>query len=384
MEKEKKVSRSGSTSNSCFVSPNEDVELTPFKQRVKKILKSWRPTYRLIFGLRALRDGVKGIFQNKRGAKEHVKSTLSFLSGSEKIMGRPMNVTIEPTNTCNLRCPICETGAGILKRKPEHMSFVNFKVIIDKLAPYTNTLMFYFMGEPFLNKHSYEMIKYAKSTGIPFITTCTNGDMINPEKLVDCGIDEVNFQIGGMTQETHQVYRINSNIERVLTNLKDTIRFRNEKKVKMRLNSGFILMKHNEHETEIFKKKLLEMGADEAIIIDPCVRTIEEGHKFLPTDKKHWQYDVSAFEKGELKPNSLPPNECPWIYYSISIHVNGSVVPCCRDPLGVQVMGNLVTESLDEIWNGEKYVKFRKKLHKDQSQLDICRLCSAYSPSAVK
>jgi MoaA/NifB/PqqE/SkfB family radical SAM enzyme len=58
--------------------------------------------------------------------------------------------------------------------------------------------MFYFMGEPFLNKQAYEMIRYAKETGIPFITTCTNGDPVQPEKLIEYGLDEVNFQIGGM------------------------------------------------------------------------------------------------------------------------------------------------------------------------------------------
>jgi len=293
-------------------------------------------------------------------------------------------VTLEPTNICNLKCPICETGAGKLNRGPQHMTFDNFKTIIDKIAHHTNTLMFYFMGEPFINKDAYKMIRYAKSLGIRFITTCTNGDMVDPEKLVDCGIDEVSFQIGGMTQETHQVYRINSNIERVLKNLKETVRIRNEKKSKLRIVSGFILMKHNEHERETFEKKLIEFGADEAVVIDPCVRTMEEGHKYLPKNKIYWQYDIDSFNKGELKPNSLPPNECPWIYYSVSIHVNGSIVPCCRDPIGVQVMGNLLTQSMDEIWNGEKYIAFRKQLHKDQGKIEICRLCSSYAPSPIK
>jgi hypothetical protein len=36
----------------------------------------------------------------------------------------------------------------------------------------------------------------------------------------------------------------------------------------------------------------------------------------------------------------VPDNACPWIYYSLAIHVNGDVVPCCRDPKGEEVMGN--------------------------------------------
>ncbi len=131
-----------------------------------------------------------------------------------------MNVTIEPTNVCNLECPVCETGAGVLGRPGGHMTLDQFRTIIDKVGAHTNTLMFYFMGEPFLNRQSYEMIRHAKQRGIPYVQTCTNGDAVNPEKLVDCGIDEVSFQIGGTSQETHQVYRVNSNLERVLRNLR--------------------------------------------------------------------------------------------------------------------------------------------------------------------
>ena len=100
-----------------------------------------------------------------------------------------MNITIEQTNVCNLDCPVCETGAGILGRTKGHMSLEQFRTIIDKVGAHTNTLMFYFMGEPFLNKHAYDMIRYAKQAGIPFIETCTNGDFVDPVKIVASGLD---------------------------------------------------------------------------------------------------------------------------------------------------------------------------------------------------
>mgnify|MGYP004005948889 CR=1 FL=1 len=190
-------------------------------------------------------------------------STWSMLSRDTVIKGRPMNITIEPTNFCNLLCPICETGAGILAREEGHMSLEQFKIIFDKLGPHTNTLMFYFMGEPFLNPESYKMIRHAKEIGIPFVTTCTNGDPVNPEKLIECGLDEVNFQIGGMTQETHEVYRVNSNLARVLTALEKTICLKRVRNSKMRILCGFIVMKHNEHEVETFKNHMKELGVDE-------------------------------------------------------------------------------------------------------------------------
>ena len=128
---------------------------------------------------------------------------------------------------------------------------------------------------------------------------------------------------------------------------------------------------------------MANLGVDGTTIIDPCVRDVKQGKKFLPKDKKYWSYDIDAFNKGVLKPKFQPKNRCDWIYYSLTIHVNGDVVPCCRDTKGEMVMGNLLNEDLDAIWNGKDYLDFRKQLKKDQSQIKICQLCSSYPVSQV-
>lgn len=351
---------------------------------IKSFIKRRPALYRLAHRVYPLATAIPALMRRRRGVADHMRSTWSMLRRSPVVAGRPMNITIEPTNLCNLECPVCETGAGVLGREGAHMSFESFKTVIDKVGAHTNTLMFYFMGEPFLNKHAYRMIRYAKDIGIPWVTTCTNGDPVNPEKLVECGIDEVSFQIGGMTQETHQTYRVNSNLERVLRNLREVVALRKVRDVKMRIVCGLILMKHNEHEVDAFRRLMAEIGVDEASVIDPCVRTVEQGHMFMPKDEKHWYYDIESFKKGLLRPKVLPNNECPWIWYSLSIHVNGDVVPCCRDPKGEFVMGNLLSQSLDEIWNGVPFVTFRNRVLTDQGGISICRLCSSYPVSAIK
>ena len=349
----------------------------------KSVLKNYPTAYHWAQRAYPYLSLIMGTLRGRRGWREHMMSTWSMLRRDTVIKGRPMNITIEPTNFCNLLCPICETGARILAREEGHMSLEQFKIIFDKLGPHTNTLMFYFMGEPFLNPESYKMIRHAKEIGIPFVTTCTNGDPVNPEKLIECGLDEVNFQIGGMTQETHEVYRVNSNLARVLTALEKTICLKRVRNSKIRILCGFIVMKHNEHEVETFKNHMKELGVDDITIVDACVRNMEQAEKFLPQNKKYWAYDVDALSKGVLRPKFQSQNKCDWINYSLSIHVNGDVVPCCRDPKGEEVMGNLLTQNLDDVWNGDRYVTFRQKIYKDQSQINICRLCSSYPVSKI-
>lgn len=344
------------------------------------IASSTRRPVAVIVGL-AL--GIWGFLRGRRGSLEHLRSTLSLAVDSTRIAGRPMNVTIEPTSACNLECPVCETGAGVLGRETRHMAPSQFRAIIDKIGPHTNTLMFYFMGEPFLNKHAYEMIRYAKQAGIPFVESCTNGECVNPEQLVTCGLDKVSFQIGGITQQTHEVYRVGGRLDRAMERLRETVRLRNERRAALRIEVGLILMKHNEHEAAEFRRSMLALGVDETVVIDPCVRTIEQGNRFLPSDRAHWIYDEGAFARGHLRPKVLPRNVCPWIYYSIAIHANGNVVPCCRDSRGEEVMGNILEQDLDEIWNGPKFRSLRRRIHRNQGSVGICRLCSSFPASRL-
>jgi radical SAM protein with 4Fe4S-binding SPASM domain len=305
-------------------------------------------------------------------------STPSAILKSGRAFGRPVHLTIEPTNTCDLRCPVCETGSGIMRRPKGHMSLDDFKSVIDKLAGHVNILFFYFMGEPFLNKDAYAMIKYASQRGI-FVSTCTNGHFVDPKAVIESGIGEISFQIGGMTQETHGIYRVRGNLRKTLDNLVATIE---EKKKhpesQTKISLGFIVMKHNEHEIEDFLKFAKEAGVDEAEVIAPCVRTLEQGRELIPQDDKYWLYDREAFEKGILRPKLVPDNRCDWLYYSTTIQWNGDVVPCCRDTQGDVVMGNIFKQDFGEIWNGKKYKSFRKKVGRDQKNLELCRLCSGY------
>jgi radical SAM protein with 4Fe4S-binding SPASM domain len=322
---------------------------------------------------------VRVAYRRPRGCRNFFLSAISQMIHSNKAYGKPVSITIEPTNMCNLRCPVCETGANILGRKPHMMTFGEFVKIIDKVGPAANHVMFYYMGEPFLNKEVYRMIRYARDMGL-YAMTCTNGDVVDPEKLYESGINLVSFQIGGMTQETHSIYRVNSNLSRVIDNLSrylEIIRLRGRKPVEHQVELGFIVMRHNEEEVEEFLKWADRIGVDRKSIISPCVRTPEQGYEFLPKSEDYWIYDREKFEReGILQPKKkFSDNFCPWLYYSITVQSDGNVVPCCRDPHGRIILGNLLEQPFEEIWNGPKFKFFRKYMRGHQAEVEICHLC---------
>lgn len=331
--------------------------------------------------MKALRKIIKGVwlvFLRPKGFFDYCLNIFCAISKNEKALGLPVHLTIEPANLCNLKCPVCETGSGILGRKAGMMSLADFEAIIDKVWHHTNSILFYYMGEPFLNNDAYKMIKYAKNKNI-YVTTCTNGHFINVKEMIASGLDEISFQIGGVTEETHGIYRIGSNLKKILDNIKELAEFKKKSgECSPKIILGFIVMKHNEHEINAFKELAMNLEVDEARVVEPCVRTMEQARQFLPMDKKFWLYDHKEFDRDMLRPRRKTHNRCNWIYFSTVILYNGDIVPCCRDAHGKNTMGNLLTEDLKSIWNNEKYRVFRKKLKKDQAGLGICQLCSDF------
>ena len=90
---------------------------------------------------------------------------------------------------------------------------------------------------------------------------------------------------------------------------------------------GFIVMKHNEHQVNDFLSWANSLGVDLVNIIDPCVRNMEEGERFLTKDKKYWYYDEET-RKRLSAPKDNIKNDAPG-WNSIR-NWDGDAVPCCE------------------------------------------------------
>ncbi len=292
----------------------------------------------------------------------------------------PAAVTIEPINVCDHRCPVCETGANLLQRSKGYMKMETFKEIIDKIHTHTAEILLYYMGEPFLNPHIYDMIEYAKRFNIR-TEICTNGKSVDPMMLAEADPDGVSFVVGGVTQKIHEIYRKGGDLNRTLENARKAAEEKRKRNGNMKIVLELIVMKHNEHQTAEFLKLAEKLKLDEARLVSPCVRTYEQGLEYLPKNDQWWLYDRKAFENdGVLKPRSRKP--CYWIWHSYVVLWNGDVVPCCRDVEGKYTMGNILKQDIKDIWNSKKYRQFRK-LVVHEGNVDICQLCGGYEPPAL-
>ncbi len=309
---------------------------------------------------------------------------LSLKKKSPKVWGKPLSLFIEPTNICNLKCPLCPTGNGSTPKEKGYMKFKDYKKIIDDLGSTAFSVTLWNYGEPSLNKDFFHMIRYAKDAGLKVITS-TNGFMFRyPEQvqqLLDSGLDELILAVDGASKESYDKYRINGNFEEFINGIKTLTRLKKEQKRYFPyLSIQFIIMKSNEHEVEEIQKLAKECGVDEVILKtvylwnDPAM-----AEKYLPTDKKYSRYltDQGIACKTPVRPG------CDGLWIGININYDGTVVPCCFDTHEKFIFGNAFTVKNfnKDIWNSEKFIAFRKNVWEDKGSVDMCKNCPTNSES---
>ena len=137
---------------------------------------------------------------------------LSLLIKKPIVWGYPPIVMIEPTNYCNLMCPMCPTGNGTLKRQKGYMAFETFQKLVDEIYEDSFMLLLWNQGEPFLNPDFYKMIEYADSKKLLTMSSTNANIMPVAEKIINSKLDILIFSMDGITQETYNSYVTNSKI----------------------------------------------------------------------------------------------------------------------------------------------------------------------------
>lgn len=74
---------------------------------------------------------------------------------------------------------------------------------------------------------------------------------------------------------------------------------------------------------------------------------------------------------------------CDWVLGTIVITTSGNVVLCCNDYYETEVLGNVTTQSVSDIWCSERFENFRNALSKgDRTVSKLCTKCN-YVPDEI-
>lgn len=301
----------------------------------------------------------------------------SRLTGIANQKGLPVSISIEPTTSCNLRCPECPSGLRSFSRPTGMLDKTFFEKTIDELSDHLLYLIFYFQGEPYLNPAFLDMVQYASSKNI-YTATSTNAHYLNDDnarRTVESGLDRLIISIDGVTQEVYEKYRVGGSVEKVLEGTENIIKWKRKlKSATPHTIFQYLVVRPNEHEIGGVKKLAKKMGVDEVAFKTAQVYDFENGNDLIPTIDKYSRYKKNGDGKWHIKNQLL--NHCWKMWHSCVLTWDGKVVPCCFDKDAAHSLGSLKEKSFKDIWFGNAYKEFRKTLLQGRSQIDICNNCT--------
>ncbi len=303
---------------------------------------------------------------------------LSKWSGKPVQWGYPVSISVEPTTSCNLRCPECPSGLRAFTRPTGMLQNNFFRDTIDQLSRDLFYLVFYFQGEPYLNPEFLDMVRYASLKRI-YTATSTNAHYLNDEnarKTVESGLDRLIISIDGTTQQVYQQYRVGGNLDKVIAGAKNIVAW------KKRLGSRkpfvifqFLVVKPNEHQVEEIKILAKEIGVDEVRFKTAQVYDyVNDPNDLIPETQKFSRYKRDRDGRYRLK-NKMS-NHCWRLWHATVITWDGMVVPCCFDKDATHRLGDLKGTPFRDIWNNSDYKSFRTQILSSRKNIDICSNCS--------
>lgn len=254
----------------------------------------------------------------------------------------PLNIYIEPGNTCNLKCSCCpESLPDFFQRQGgrHKLSWADWESVasqIEQMPGVLGTLHFYMLGEPLLYPNTMNFIRDATDRRLAKKTMLTT----NGIKLHDRAEE---IASSGLTYLRVSLYD-----------------------------------EYSEHWPSI------ALGLDRLMRINPrpfvYVKSFTEtpGYDF-PCDERSIEqlmnWNGRAGRLGD--DHSGPKQACPMPFFTLVIHSNLEVSVCCVDWDRQLKVGDLRKESLMKVWSGDAMRQIRlAHLRGQRHTLPGCRDCT--------
>jgi MoaA/NifB/PqqE/SkfB family radical SAM enzyme len=321
----------------------------------------------------------------------------------EVLCSKPLHVAVPTGNRCNLRCVFCTDRSAAKYTDLDLKQFLRFTEPLEAAS----MIQLYGWGEPFVNpayEHIFDHVAQHYVGARIYIST--NGTLLTPhwvDKIVSYGKCLVNVSINAATRKTYARIAQADLFRQVIDNVARLARAKREGNVTdLVISLSFVTIRPNIHEVAQFVALSDELGVPYVVLQDLSI--LEKGHQklFLGDDAQeaheffcaaaeearsrgvyldsftHYPVTYLSQERSDYAHLELPRDclpvweqdddtlffpqagECYEPYQTLLISQNGATTTCCR---AREVMGNLIEQSFDEIWNGEVYRAYRRAIN---------------------
>ena len=263
---------------------------------------------------------------------------------------------VEITNRCNLHCSFCPGTT----RDRRTMTPAEFRIIAQKLRPYTDYLYFHVMGEPLLHPELPQLLQMADALGFRVCLT-TNGTLLSR-----CA--EILLNAPALHKVSISLHSFEGNDGGDITDYLEAVWAFCQKAnciVSLRLwNEGGQNCRNGEIEAFFSQKIGLSV---QSLPKDPT------GSRKL--GKKLYLESAAKFDWPDPTAQDQNVEFCHGLRQQIAVLCDGTVVPCCLDGNGNIPLGNLLRQDLSAILASPRATAMVNGFSRRQPTEELCRKC---------
>jgi len=306
-----------------------------------------------------------------------LKSGMNLLHRRLKPWSMPINFQVELTNYCNLKCPVCPGGAGMLTRPRGDFEVDLFRRLMGEIGPYLLNILLWGWGEPLLHPEFPEFVRIARGHGVnPLIST--NGQNLIEERVQEGLLREppeiLIVSVDGLTQDTYSAYRIGADMEKALAGVRRLAQLKRARNQDLPvLNMRMIPTKQNEHQVGRARDFAIRHQFDMLTIRTMVIMDDEDcpHGRFLPdrADLRSYRYENGrrVHRKDFL---------CQNAFAFPAMLLDGSVTACDQDFNAQHSFGRFGHgATFRDIWFGRQAADVRKTIREDRESFSTCRNC---------
>ncbi len=316
----------------------------------------------------------------------------------------PRSLYLETTNRCDSKCQTCIRTFRSLE-PPADLTLEQVKAITEQFSVLERVVL-HGIGEPLLNREIFEIVAYLKTRAA---TVLFNSDAISLTatralRLIQSGLDEYRVSLDAATRQTYRRLRGVDQFDRVVANVRRLVQLeRGRSRSAPRVSLWFTASRANLDELLAFVRLAADLGVDEVYVQRLVfnglgLATAENAlHGRLQRQEQEVLDQAQELARGlgvalrasglttplaSLKGEMSSPRpwagcQRPWTLSYVT--ANGNVLPCCISPWVARdyqalILGNALAEPFADIWNGERYRRFRIDFE-SESPPDPCRGC---------
>ena len=268
---------------------------------------------------------------------------------------------IEITNTCNLNCDFCPKH----QRPRRQLTLEEFNLLTDRVQNKVCFLYFHLMGEPMLHPLLPQFVAIARQKGFKTVLT-SNGTLI--ARCMDL-LDSLPHKIQ-LSLHSHE----SNNGGELPAYIHEVMHFATQAAQK---GTCMVLRLWNQGGRDLENEevmRLIEKAAPRPWRERPDGYRLAE-NLYLEFDRK-FEWPSSAEEAENDGPDKREVF-CKALIKQIGVLADGSLVPCCLDHNGDVVLGNLFSQSLEEILSSPRARAMVEGFSHHAATEKLCQNCES-------